>query len=177
VSAALRAACGAGFLVRAMVVTPFPVLRRNSRFHLPAPVFSGRRLLWSGRAVKRLRSNSSCYFPPPSWRPRNMPGLCPHLARRLAHTAWPTASREAIGPYSAFRIWGREFFCARRLFFSRAFISVPRSGARIALLRHGRLVKGPRLPAGRRGRGASQGWRSGGAGAGRDRLGDGRALP
>ena len=34
VSAALRAACGAGagVLVRAMMVTPFPILRRNSRF-------------------------------------------------------------------------------------------------------------------------------------------------
>jgi hypothetical protein len=47
--AALRAACGAGagFLVRAMVVTPFLIARRDSRFYLPAPVFSGRQLLWA----------------------------------------------------------------------------------------------------------------------------------
>ena len=82
VSAALRAACGAaaGFLVRAMMVTPFPILRRYSRFYLTAPVFSGRQLLWSGREVKRLRDNSRCRF---SRRPASTeirPPLCPHLA-------------------------------------------------------------------------------------------------
>lgn len=35
--AALRAAYAARFLVRAMMMTPFPILRRDSRFHLPAP--------------------------------------------------------------------------------------------------------------------------------------------
>jgi hypothetical protein len=60
VSAALRAASGG--LVRAMVVTPFPILRSDSRFHLPALVFSGRQMLWSARGVKRLRDNSSCRF-------------------------------------------------------------------------------------------------------------------
>jgi hypothetical protein len=41
-SAALRAACGAGVLVRAMMVTPFPFSSAISFFDLPAPVFSGR---------------------------------------------------------------------------------------------------------------------------------------
>jgi hypothetical protein len=47
-----------------MMVTPFPILRRNSVFDLTAPVFSGRQLLWSRREVKRLRDNSRCRFPP-----------------------------------------------------------------------------------------------------------------
>ena len=173
-SGALRAACGAGFLVRAMVVTPFPVLRRNSRFQLSAPVFSGRQLLWSGREVKRLRGNSSCCFLPPSWRPRNMPGLCSHLALHLAHTAWPTASRTAIGPYSAFRIWGREFLRPPPSLFPgvnlRAATRCAHSPAP-APEAHERAG-----PAGRRAGPPPQAWRSGGAGAGGDRLSDGRAL-
>ena len=100
-SGALRAACGAGFLVRAMVVTPFPVLRRNSRFQLSAPVFSGRQLLWSGREVKRLRGNSSCCFLPPSWRPRNMPGslFSPGITSRAHGLAdcFPDGNRTVFG--------------------------------------------------------------------------------
>jgi hypothetical protein len=66
VSAALRAACGAGagVLVRAMMVTPFLFSGAIPVFGLPAPVFSGRQLLWSGHEVKRLRNNSRCRFPP-----------------------------------------------------------------------------------------------------------------
>jgi hypothetical protein len=45
-----------------MMVTPFPILRRYSRFDLPAPVFSGRQLLWSGREVKRLRDKFQLPF-------------------------------------------------------------------------------------------------------------------
>jgi hypothetical protein len=64
VSAALRAACGAGAGVRAMMATPFLFSGAIPVSVLTAPVFSGRQLLWSGREVKRLRDNSRCRFPP-----------------------------------------------------------------------------------------------------------------
>ena len=65
-SAALWAACGAaaGILVRAMMVTPFLFSGAILFLILPAPVLSGRQLLWSRREVKRIRDNSRCRFPP-----------------------------------------------------------------------------------------------------------------
>jgi len=46
-----------------MMVTPFLFSGAITVFDLPAPVFSGRQLLWSSREVKRLRGNSKCRFP------------------------------------------------------------------------------------------------------------------
>jgi len=63
-SAALRAACGGGVLRACNDGDSVSVLRRNSRFDLTAPVFTGRQLLWSGHEVKRLRNNSICRFRP-----------------------------------------------------------------------------------------------------------------
>jgi len=76
-----------GVLVRAMMVTPFPVLRRYSCFHLPAPVFSSRQLLWSKREVKRLRYNSRCRFPP---------GPGGHEIDRLSALTWHDNSRQRL---------------------------------------------------------------------------------
>ena len=109
-SAALRAACGAGVLVRAMVVTPFLFSGAIPVFDLPAPVFSGRQLLWSGREVKRLRENSRYRFPP-------MPGG----ARKYTASAvltWHDISRsdlagsfpEAAGPHSLLSVPGAASF-------------------------------------------------------------------
>jgi hypothetical protein len=66
VSAALRAACGAGaeVLVRPMMVTPFLFSGAIPVFVLTAPMFSGRQLLWLWREVKRLRNNSRRRFRP-----------------------------------------------------------------------------------------------------------------
>ena len=151
VSAALRAASGAGVLVRAMVVTPFPIPRRNSRFHLPAPVFSGRQLLWSGREVKRLRDNSRCRFPPG---PAGTE-ICRHS---LSSPGTTTRDRDLAGGFPGgshdriltFGIGCRDFSAPAAFSFPAAFIPVLRSGARIAFPRRG----------------------SGGAGAGGDRAGD-----
>jgi hypothetical protein len=63
-SAAMRAACGAGFLVRAMMMTPFLFSGAIPVSVLTAPIFSGRQLLWSSREVKQLRDNSRYYFRP-----------------------------------------------------------------------------------------------------------------
>jgi hypothetical protein len=87
-SAALRAACGAGVLVRAMMVTPFPILRRYSRFDLTAPEFSGRQLLWSRREVKRLRNNSRCRF---------FVGRRNEEMSRLSALTWHDDSRPRLG--------------------------------------------------------------------------------
>jgi hypothetical protein len=46
-----------------MMVTPFLFSGAIPVFDLPAPVFSGRQLLWSGREVKRLCDNSRRHFP------------------------------------------------------------------------------------------------------------------
>jgi len=156
-SAALRAACGAGFLVRAMMVTPFPILRRYSGFHLPAPVFSGRQLLWSGHEVKRLRHNSRCRFPP---------GPAGTEIDRPPVLTWHDNSRHRLGRrfpgrqpdrILTFRGGCRDFSRAQRLFFFRAFIPVPRSGARAAFPRVGGAREsrgGPTAPGG--GRAASR---------------------
>jgi hypothetical protein len=45
-----------------MMVTPFLFSGAIPVFDLPAPVFSGRQLLWPRREVKRLRDNSRCRF-------------------------------------------------------------------------------------------------------------------
>src|ERR1022692_701558 len=100
------------------LVTPFPILRRNSRFHLPAPVFSGRQLLWSGREVKRLRNNSRCRFHPGLAGHGNTSTPCPHLAFQLAAATEQTVSREAARPNYDFQTWVPRLFRARRLFFS-----------------------------------------------------------
>jgi hypothetical protein len=48
-----------------MTVTPFLFSGAIPVFDLPAPVFSGRQLLWSRREVKQLRDNSRCGFQRP----------------------------------------------------------------------------------------------------------------
>ena len=86
VSAALRAACGAGAVLGACHDgDSVSILRRYSGFVLPAPVFSGRQLLWSGREVKRLRDNSRCRFPP---------GPAGTEIRRLPVLTWHDDSRQ-----------------------------------------------------------------------------------
>jgi hypothetical protein len=63
-----------------MMVTPFLFSGAIPVFILPAPVFSGRQLLWSRREVKRLRDNSRCRFPPDPAGHGNTPIRYPHLA-------------------------------------------------------------------------------------------------
>jgi hypothetical protein len=109
-------------------VTPF--LRRNSRFHLPAPVFSGRQLLWSGREVKRLRDNSGYRFHPDPAEQGNMSAL------RLS---WHDISRPRLserfpgrqpGRILTFRLGCHGFSALAAFSFPASVIAVRQSGAR-----------------------------------------------
>jgi hypothetical protein len=68
-----------------MMVTPFLFSGAIPVFGLPAPLFSGRQFLWSGREVKRLRDNSRCRFPP---------GLAGTEIRQPAFLTWHDDSRQ-----------------------------------------------------------------------------------
>jgi hypothetical protein len=103
------AACGAGFLVRAMVVTSFLILRRNSRFILPAPVFSSRQLLWYPSPA-RYKPGPRQVHPRRRYQPcdsSNQVTVRPPRRRRHPHRVASPATSCSPRPPSASRPAGR----------------------------------------------------------------------